>query len=589
MRALASLVQLASVDGAALTLPCCEIVDAPRFAWRGLMLDTARHFLPLAVLEETLDGMALLKLNVLHLHLSDDQGFRFPSTKFPRLAEIGGAGAYYTSAELRALVEYAADRGVRIVPELDVPGHCTSWLAAYPQWGAREERLVPSRVFGVHEACLDPTRDEVYAALSELFAEVASVFPDHYVHIGGDEVNPAWWRASEPIAKFSAQNGLSGAADLQRYFNRRIGDALTRLDRKLVGWDEIVADGMPAGTIVQSWRGARSRDRALAAGFDCVLSAGYYLDLCYPADLHYAFDPGASSEALAQAERALANDPRLAHVKGGLGWMTEFNARAAREREEAVLAATTPGRVLGGEACIWAEIVDASVLALRIWDRLPAIAERLWSAADVSDVADLYRRIDAFLDALSRAAGIDLEAERAARRAALGLTASEQRTLAPLLDALEPIKWYARLLGPRALAARIEGRAHPVARPYSVDSKFDGVVDTLPAESRAAREVAALVARARAGDEGAAKRLRKIAGRWRAQRAAFAKIARRVPALEVVAPLSSTLAELGDVVIAALEHRAGTVEIECVRKALEPVGELLLGVAPAIAALVDAT
>ena len=588
LRALASLAQLGRRVGARLTFACCEIVDAPRFGWRGLMLDPARHFLPVQVLTETLDGMALAKLNVLHLHLSDDQGFRFESIRFPRLGRIGGDGQFYSQAELRQLVEHAADRGIRVVPELDVPGHCTSWLAAYPEWGARAAKLEPSRRFGVHEACLDPTRDDVYAALDEIFSEVAAVFPDRCVHIGGDEVNPTWWRESEPIAAFAGARGLSGAADLQKHFNRRLGMQLDAQHRTLVGWDEIVAAGLPKGAIVQSWRGARSRDRALAAGFDCVLSAGYYLDLFYPADLHYAFDPDASPDDLARAESALANDPRLAHVKGGLGWMTEFNAKAERAREDAAIGAGLRGRVLGGEACVWAELVDANVLALRIWDRLPAIAERLWSAVDVDDVDDLYRRTAAFLGALARATGIDIEARRGALRAALGLTTRQQRALAPLLDALEPIKWYARLLGPGALAARIEGRERGAARPYTVDSKLDRIVDTLAAESPVARRVATLVARARGGDPRAAKQLLGIARRWRAQAPVFERLVPHVPALEELAPLSVMLAELGDAVLAALEHRAGAADVERARRALEPSGELLLGVAPAVVDLLSA-
>src|SRR5690606_35965932 len=178
LRGLATLAQLL---GGAGPLPPLAIEDAPRFRWRGLMLDVARHFIPLADLLRTLDGMELVKLNVLHLHLCDDQGFRFPSRRYPRLA----SAEHYAREELHRLVAAAADRGIRVVPELDVPGHATSWLIAHPEWGNRPAQ--PSRRFGVHRECLDPTNPQVLAAVTTLFGELAEVLPDRCLHMGGDE------------------------------------------------------------------------------------------------------------------------------------------------------------------------------------------------------------------------------------------------------------------------------------------------------------------------------------------------------------------------------------------------------------------
>jgi hexosaminidase len=163
------------------TLPVTGVItDHPRFAWRGVLIDVARHFLPMALLRRVVDAMARLKMNVLHLHLTDDQGFRLHSGAYPQLASTES----YSAAEVRALIEFAADLGVRVVPELDVPGHVNSWLEKYPEWGLAE--VAPSQKFGVHEACLNVTDERVYTALESLFGEVAALFPDDYVHIGGD-------------------------------------------------------------------------------------------------------------------------------------------------------------------------------------------------------------------------------------------------------------------------------------------------------------------------------------------------------------------------------------------------------------------
>jgi hexosaminidase len=586
LRALVTLGQLARRTASGGVWPCCRIDDSPRFPWRGLMLDPARHFLPLADVLRTLDGMAWAKLNVLHLHLTDDQGFRFPSTRYPRLPEVGGDGAFYRVDELRTLVEHAADLGIRVVPELDVPGHCTSWIAAFPEWGPPErsqtgEALAPSRRFGVHKACLDPTSETVYRALAEIFAEVAAIFPDRCVHIGGDEVNPSWWRESPAISGYMQAHGIADTTALQARFNVRLHGIVAALDRTLVGWDEVIDDALPRDAIVQSWRGAASRDRALAAGFDCVFSAGYYLDLFYPADIHYAFDPEASPAAMSALEAAMREDPRLAHVQAGLGWMTSFNAAA--ERREADANAAREGRVLGGEACLWSEIVDSGVLDQRLWDRLPAVAERLWSPADVVDVASLYRRRDAFVARLARTTSIDLEATFARRLSSWGVSAREQRLLMPLLRAVEPVKWYARLLGEAALRARVEGSAVPVERPYSVDTPLDRLVDALPSEAPDAPLVHA--AAARPGERRVRGRLRKLASGWCRQRRHFERIVRRVPELAPLEPHSANLERLGRLVIGAIDGEGRTAPASVSSDALVPHNEMVLGVAPAVAGL----
>ena len=444
-----------------------HIVDHPRFAWRGCMLDVARHFIPLTQLFEVVDGLQLLKMNVLHLHLSDDQGFRFGSLALPKLASVD----HYTIEQLQTLVVYAADRGVRIVPELDVPGHVTHWLCAYPQWGS--EPANPSQRFGVHLGCLDPTRDEVYVALASLFAEVAQVFPDRYVHVGGDEVNPTWWQRSESIQAFIAERNLHDERGLQNYFFQRVQGILGTLGKQVIGWDEVLHERMP-DCVVQNWRGATTRDRALAASRSCIVSAPFYLDLHFAADIHYQFDPHMPQQEWLRMEDALAEDRRLWHIAPALGWTHQW-------REGAVDLERHPSaEVLGGEACLWSELVDAATLPMRLWSRLPAIAERLWSPADCRDLTDFYRRLEPLLEFP------ELSCAAHQHRCLQNLGLSDLQI--EVVRWLEPTKWYSRLLGAQAMQARLQGAEMPQARPYQVDTPLNRVVDYLLPESLDARQ-----------------------------------------------------------------------------------------------------
>jgi len=482
LRGLATLVQLGRPGAQDIELPVAVIEDAPRFPWRGLMVDVARHFMPIDTLHRTLEAMAFVKLNVLHLHLTDDQGFRFPSSAYPKLPEIGGRGEFYRIPELEGLVARAAGLGIRVIPEIDVPGHVTSWLTAYPEFASRDTPLQPSERFGVHEAALDPANEFLYPALETLFREVAAIFPDAFLHIGGDEVEGSWWRDSLPIRRFMNKQAIPDNAGLHAHFNQRLSKQLRWLRRRVIAWDEVIDSSLSDRVVIQSWRGARSRDRALQQGFDCVFSAGYYLDLFYPADIHYGFDPEATSEALDATERALIDDPRLTHVRKGLQWSRRF---AEKTRNGAPPRGRDPGRVLGGEACIWTELVTDELLDQRIWSRLPAIAERLWSAADVTDCDDMYRRLETVAGRLSDVSGVDLASFQRKALARLGI----DPVWMPLLDVLEPVKWYARLLGEAALAARVDGHELAEGRPYTTTTPLDRLVDVLPPENLRGRAI----------------------------------------------------------------------------------------------------
>jgi len=545
-------------DGGA--VPAMRIDDGPRFSWRGLMIDVARHFMPVSALTRTVDAMAFFKLNVLHLHLTDDQGFRFPSRSFPRLAQA----PCYTREELEMLVAYAGQRGIRVLPELDVPGHTCSWLQAYPEWGSGNPQ--PTRRFGVHRECLDPSNPEILPAIEILLGELAEVFPDEFVHIGGDEVHPEWWTASERVRAYMDDHGLADVDELQAEFNRCVTAMALDLGKRVMGWDEVVHPRLPPSVVVQSWRGATARNRALDTGHDCVVSANYYLDLCFPADVHYRFDPEAPESELVHLEDILGQDPRLTHVAEGMAWTRQWRdvtpARKSAEPE------TARGSVIGAEACLWSELVDAETLDVRVWTRLPALAERFWSPSARQDEDDLYRRLNVSLEALKVGADMDLFSisRRLLRRAGL------QVAWDPLAAVLEPVKWYGRLLGEEAMAARIAGREMPQSRPYDADTPLNRVVDGLFPESLEARRIARLCQRA-AADPAAAPRLRAQAEIWRGLPGSGAGPAE-------LEELARRLKLLGTLVIDVLDGRvAPESAVPAVLAAGQPHGEYLLAVA----------
>ena len=290
-RATETLLQLIQHDGHGYFLPLIHIKDAPRFGWRGVLLDPARRFLPLETLKRQLDIMAAAKLNVLHLHLTDDQGWRFESLHYPKLQQVGGKDGYYSQNQLKQLVRYAADRGIRIVPEIDLPGHTAALGAAYPQLMAKPEQQGLITAWGVHQAVVDPTKPELYQFISTLLQELAEVFPDPYVHIGGDEILPDHWLSAEHIVQFMQQHQLADAPALHSYFNRKLLALLKQQGKQMIGWDEVLDSPLPASVTVQSWRGRESLYQAAMAGHKAILSTGFYLDQPQSAAFHYRNDP----------------------------------------------------------------------------------------------------------------------------------------------------------------------------------------------------------------------------------------------------------------------------------------------------------
>jgi hexosaminidase len=403
MHGLETLLQLVQSDAAGYFVPAVSIRDTPRFRWRGLMIDCGRHFMPVEVIKRSLDGMAAVKLNVFHWHLSEDQGFRIESRSFPKLAGLGSDGLFYTQEQAREIVAYARDRGIRVVPEFDMPGHTSAWFVGYPDLASGPGPFHIEREFGVFDPVMDPTRESTYKFLDTFIAEMAAIFPDHFMHIGGDENNGVEWKANPHIQTFMREHSLQDTAALQNYFNQRLLKLLEKHGKHMIGWDEILTPDLPRDVVVQSWRGFDSLATGARNGYNSILSAGYYLNLMSTAAAHYMVDPLPQASGLSAEQQA---------------------------------------RILGGEACMWTEQTTPQDIDSRIWPRAAAIAERLWSPRDVDNVDDMYRRL----------------APESLRLEALGLTHISQEAVSlrqlaraqqmdPLLimaSALEPVTFNER-------------------------------------------------------------------------------------------------------------------------------------------------
>src|SRR6202011_4653651 len=239
MHGLQTFLQLVEVSPDGFAAPALAVQDKPRFPWRGLMIDVSRHFIPLDVLKRNLDGLEAAKMNVSHWHLSENQGFRVESKKFPKLHTLGSDGLYYTQDEVRDLIAYARDRGIRVVPEFDMPGHSTAWFVGHPELASGPGPYEIERKWGVFDPAMDPTNEKTYKFLDELVSELTKLFPDHYFHIGGDEVNGKHWDANAKIQEFKKSHGLKDNEALKAYFSQRLQKIVIKHGKAAVGWDEV--------------------------------------------------------------------------------------------------------------------------------------------------------------------------------------------------------------------------------------------------------------------------------------------------------------------------------------------------------------
>jgi hexosaminidase len=312
------------------------IVDKPRFKWRGLLIDSVRHFIPIGDIKRQLDGMAAAKLNVFHWHLTDDQGWRIESKTYPKLHQLASDGLYYTQHEIKDLIIYASNLGIRVVPELDLPGHASAIAVAYPTLMAEKNNYEMERHWGVFEPLLDVSNPKVYEFIESLIGELSGLFPDEYLHIGGDEVNPKQWQSNSNIKKLMTQHAMKDAYDVHNYFNAKLQLILAKYQRKMMGWDEVLHEDLSKDIVVQSWRGQQSLNIIAGSGYQALLSAGFYIDQPQATSFHYRNDP---LQNLASEDQE-ANKARQIKIKQDENWHT-WSFRMPRLKGSAVKGSLT--------------------------------------------------------------------------------------------------------------------------------------------------------------------------------------------------------------------------------------------------------
>ena len=527
LRALATMRQLVGLDTQGMALPLGRIDDKPRFAWRGVMLDTARHFLSVDTIKRQIDAMERVKLNVLHLHLSDDEGFRVQSFKYPKLTPPGGD--WYTQDDIRELVKYAAERGVRIVPEFDVPGHTTAIADAYPEIGVKAPAFIP----WLKASVLNPGNEQTYRFLDRLFGEMAGLFPDRYFHVGGDEVLAGVWDKTPDVAALKQKENLAHTHDVENHFHKRVQQILRKHGKTMIGWDEIARDGGPEGVVVQAWQTSNATAHAVAKGHPTIVSTGYYLDLLESAEFHYGKDPlstTANGLTVQQAEDLRARNPLMKLV------ITD--AKIAHP-----LPPLTPEQanlVLGGEAPLWAEIVKDELVDERLWPRAAALAERFWSPATVTDPQDMYDRLAVVSDQLT-VSGLQDRAHET--RQMLRLSPGDAAAVNTLLAVTGPVRNMAHY---QRVKAMVSGKTPQVQH-------LNELADAAPIDSLVARRFAGKVRAFLKGEQSLSAEIGAQLTIWKANDPLFRAAAKGRPALEAALPTSARVAALADVGLAALE------------------------------------
>ena len=506
LHGLQTFLQLVSVTPDGFAVPAVSIQDQPRFPWRGLMIDSGRHFIPIEVIKRNIDGLEAVKMNVFHWHLSDNQGFRLESRRFPKLQENGSDGLYYTQEEVRDLIAYARDRGVRVVPEFDMPGHSTAWFVGYPELASGKGPYQIERKWGVFDPAMDPTNEKTYKFLNELIGEMAKLFPDQFFHIGGDEVNGKEWDANPNIQAFMKAHGIKNNEGLQAYFSQHVQDLVVKHGKTPVGWDEILVPGVAKTIVIQSWRGADSLAAAAKMGYRGILSNGYYIDLGWSAARHYAVDP-----------------------MGGAA------ANLTPEEKE---------RILGGESTMWSEYVDAENIDSRIWPRNAVIAERLWSPQGTVDLASMYERMEAESERLEWLGLTHRSFQRKmVQRMAGPAGPSGIAALGTLTAALEPVKDYTR--------------EENAANEPTSQTALNRVVDAVQPESETSRRFSVGVDQFVASsckDAVKASELRAQLTLWAGNDSWLQPLAQRSQLVKEAGPASTALSQAAELALNALDR-----------------------------------
>ncbi|TEW75604.1 beta-N-acetylhexosaminidase [Gramella jeungdoensis] len=505
--ALETLLQLVDNNETTYFFPEVIIKDFPRFTWRGLMIDVARHFHPVDVIKRNLDAMASVKMNVLHWHLTDDQGFRVESKTHPKLHLLGSDGFFYTQEQIKDVVKYAGDRGIRVVPEIDVPGHATAILTAYPEIGSKDTIYSIERFSGIFDPTLDPTNEKTYAFLADLFEEIAALFPDKYFHIGGDENEGKHWDENNHIQDFKRKHNLKTNHDLQTFMNIRLDTILSKLGKNLMGWEEIMTDEMPTTALIHSWKGVNegvkpgsSLATAAKNGYNTILSNGYYVDLMQPASEHYIVDP-----------------------------MPKNNTLTSEERK----------RVLGGEATMWSELATSETLDSRLWPRTAAIAERFWSSEEIKDISSMYNRLETISFRLEELGINHIKNKAVILR---NITNNQSiEALEVLTKIYEPLKIYTRNKG---------------GTEYKTYSPFTLFADACTADASDAIVFNNLVSDYIETENSAAKnKILVFLNKWAKNQEQFSKIKVKNPILKSIEPLSKNITRISKDLIKIIETK----------------------------------
>jgi len=535
-RGLQTFLQLVRVTPRSFSVPVVTIDDQPRFPWRGLLIDSGHRFVPVSVIKRNLDGMEAVKLNVFHWRFADDQGFHVESRKFPLLQQKGSGGFYYSQDEVREIIGYAHDRGIRVVPEFDVPCHTASWFLGYPELSSGQDPLKSSAI--------DPTRKSTYNFLTGFIGEMAALFPDSYFHAGGDECDPKEWEGNPRIQQFMRAHAIKDGAALQAIFTARVEKIIASQKKIMVGWDEILQPGTPKDVVIQSWRGPESLAEAARNGYRGVLSSGYYIDLNQSAAEHYLVDPLAA------------------------------NAAALTPEQKA--------RVLGGEATMWTDIVSHENMDNRIWPRTAAIAERLWSPQQIRGVDSMYERL----------AVVSLKLDSYGLRHRL-ITEEMLERMTGEPDP-EPLRVLAAVVQPPRLYQRQE------LRNFTDFTPLNRLDDAVPPESDTAREFNDIAKRIASGKATLEewRQAREWLVLWRDNDAKVQPLLRRSFLTQDLAPVSRNLSQVAEIGLGALDDlqknrpvSADTRQrnIEFLQLAAKPQAVLLLMVAPSVELLVQAT
>jgi hexosaminidase len=536
LRGLQTFLQLVRITPNGFSVPVVTIDDKPRFPWRGLLIDSGHRFVPIPVVKRNLDGMEAVKLNVFHWRFADDQGFHVESKKFPLLQGKGSGGFYYSQDEVREVIAYARDRGIRVVPEFDMPCHTTSWFLGYPGLASGQD---PS-----HSSAIDPTRESTYKFLAGFIGEMAAIFPDAYFHTGGDECNVKEWETNAHIQEYMRAHSIKDGAALQVLFTARIQKIVASRKKIMEGWDEVLQPNTPKDVVIQSWRGQTSLAQAARSGYRGVLSSGYYIDLNQSAAEHYMVDPlGDSAATLTPDQKAL---------------------------------------VLGGEATMWTDIVSFENMDNRIWPRTAAIAERLWSPQQKQDVDSMYQRL----------AIVSKRLDYCGLRHRL-ITDEMLQRMSGDPDPV-PLKVLAAVVQPPRLYERQQ------LRTFTDSTPLNHLDDAVPPESDTAREFSEIAKRIALGKATPQEwqQARQWLLLWRDNDAKLQPLLGRSYLTRDLAPVSRNLSQVAEIGLQTLddlqENRLVNADmrqrnIEFLKSSGKPQAVLLLMVAPSVEVLVQAT